>query len=294
MVITRGQFPDSVWKQEEQAMISVRTNVASLNAQRNLSRTQGALGTNIQRLSSGLRINSAADDAAGLSITQNLNAQIGGIKQATRNANDAISVIQTAEGALGELSNVLTRMRELAVQAANDGALGGNERAYVDQEFQLLESELNRIVGVTEFNGQKLINGAMSTGVDFQVGMRNSANDRIGLTIADTAATALGLNDESLAVATDAQAAIDALDSAIQSIATMRGTLGATQNRLTITISNLTNMTENFSASVSRIQDTDVAVETAQMTRNQILSQAGVAVLAQANQLPQSALSLLG
>jgi flagellin len=185
-------------------------------------------------------------------------------------------------------------MRELAVQAANDGALGGNERAYVDQEFQLLESELNRIVGVTEFNGQKLINGAMSTGVDFQVGMRNSSNDRIGLTIADTAATALGLNDESLAVATDAQAAIDALDSAIQSIATMRGTLGATQNRLSITISNLTNMTENFSASVSRIQDTDVAVETAQMTRNQILSQAGVAVLAQANQLPQSALSLLG
>jgi len=294
MVITRGQFPDSVRKQEEQAMISVRTNVASLNAQRNLSRTQGALGTNIQRLSSGLRINSAADDAAGLSITQNLNAQIGGIKQATRNANDAISVIQTAEGALGELSNVLTRMRELAVQAANDGALGGNERAYVDQEFQLLESELNRIVGVTEFNGQKLINGEMSTGVDFQVGMRNSSNDRIGLTIADTAATALGLNDESLAVATDAQAAIDALDSAIQSIATMRGTLGATQNRLSITISNLTNMTENFSSSVSRIQDTDVAVETAQMTRNQILSQAGVAVLAQANQLPQSALSLLG
>ncbi|MED5463697.1 MAG: flagellin [Myxococcota bacterium] len=275
-------------------MISVRTNVASLNAQRNLSRTQGALGTNIQRLSSGLRINSAADDAAGLSITQNLNAQIGGIKQATRNANDAISVIQTAEGALGELSNVLTRMRELAVQAANDGALGSNERAYVDQEFQLLESELNRIVGVTEFNGQKLINGAMSSGVDFQVGMRNTANDRIGLTIVDTDATALGLNDESLSMATGAQQAIDALDSAIQSIATMRGTLGATQNRLSITISNLTNMTENFSASVSRIQDTDVALETAQMTRNQILSQAGVAVLAQANQLPQSALSLLG
>ena len=275
-------------------MISVRTNVASLNAQRNLSRTQGALGTNIQRLSSGLRINSAADDAAGLSITQNLNAQIGGIKQATRNANDAISVIQTAEGALGELSNVLTRMRELAVQAANDGALGSNERAYVDQEFQLLESELNRIVGVTEFNGRKLINGAMSSGVDFQVGMRNTANDRIGLTIVDTDATALGLNDESLSMATGAQQAIDALDSAIQSIATMRGTLGATQNRLSITISNLTNMTENFSASVSRIQDTDVALETAQMTRNQILSQAGVAVLAQANQLPQSALSLLG
>ena len=275
-------------------MISVVTNIASMNAQRNLSRTQGSLGTNIQRLSSGLRINSAADDAAGLSITQNLNAQITGLKQAARNANDAISVIQTAEGALGEVNNVLTRMRELAVQAANEGTLGTSERAHVDQEFQLLESELNRIVGVTEFNGQKLIDGSVSSGIDFQVGMRNSANDRISLSITDNDGTALGLNDESLSAVTSARAALSALDTAIQSIATMRGTLGATQNRLTMSISNLNSMHENFSASVSRIQDADIAAESAQMTRNQILTQAGVAVLAQANQLPQAALSLLG
>lgn len=275
-------------------MISVVTNVPSLNAQRNLNRTQTSLATNIQRLSSGLRINSAADDAAGLSITQNLNAQIIGLKQATRNANDAISVIQTAEGALGEVNNVLARMRELAVQAANEGTLGTAERNYIDQEFQLLESELNRIVGVTEFNGQKLIDGSLSSGVSFQVGMRNSTNDRIALTVLDSDATALGLNDEVLSAATSAQAAISALDSAIQSVATLRGTLGATQNRLTMTISNLTNMHENFSASASRIQDADIAEETAQMTRHQILTQAGVAVLAQANQLPQAALSLLG
>ena len=263
-------------------------------AQRNLNRTQTSLATNIQRLSSGLRINSAADDAAGLSITQNLNAQIIGLKQATRNANDAISVIQTAEGALGEVNNVLARMRELAVQAANEGTLGTAERNYIDQEFQLLESELNRIVGVTEFNGQKLIDGSLSSGVSFQVGMRNSTNDRIALTVLDSDATALGINDEVLSAATSAQAAIEALDTAIQSVATLRGTLGATQNRLTMTISNLTNMHENFSASASRIQDADVAEETAQMTRHQILTQAGVAVLAQANQLPQAALSLLG
>jgi len=275
-------------------MISVVTNVTSLNAQRNLNQAQAGLSTNIQRLSSGLRINSAADDAAGLSITQNLNAHIAGLQQASRNANDAISVIQTAEGALGEVNNVLTRMRELAVQGANAGNLTDNERGYIDQEFQLLESELNRIVGVTEFNGQKLINGDMSSGVDFQVGMRNSANDRISLSIAESNSTQLGLNDEAVSSATGARAAITALDSAIQSVATTRGTLGTTQNRLTMTLSNLANMHENLSASVSRIQDADIAEESASMTRNQILQQAGVAVLAQANQLPSAALSLLG
>ena len=275
-------------------MISVVTNVPSLNAQRNLNRTQTSLATNIQRLSSGLRINSAADDAAGLSITQNLNAQIIGLKQATRNANDAISVIQTAEGALGEVNNVLARMRELAVQAANEGTLGTAERNYIDQEFQLLESELNRIVGVTEFNGQKLIDGSLSSGVSFQVGMRNSTNDRIALTVLDSDATALGINDEVLSAATSAQAAIEALDTAIQSVATLRGTLGATQNRLTMTISNLTNMHENFSASASRIQDADFASETAMFSRNKIVQQAGISVLAQANQQPNVALSLLG
>jgi len=275
-------------------MISVVTNVSSLNAQRNLNKAQNSLSTNIARLSSGLRINSAADDAAGLSITSNLNAHITGIKQAERNANDGISVIQTAEGALGEMNNILSRMRELAVQGANQGNMSSNERNYIDQEFQLLESELNRIVNVTEFNGQKLIDGSLSSGVNFQVGMRNTSNDRLSLTVADCDSTALGLNDEVLSASTSAQQAIDALDAAIQSVATQRGTLGTTQNRLTMTISNLTNMHENLSASTSRIKDVDVATESAAMSRNQILQQAGVAVLAQANQMPQSALSLLG
>jgi len=223
-----------------------------------------------------------------------LSADTRSLKQASRNTNDAISVIQTAEGALGEINGVLTRMRELAVQSANGGTMTATERGYIDQEFQLLESELNRIVDVTEFNGQKLINGEVSTGVDFQVGMNNSTADRIGLSIADSDSTALGLNDDSVSSQTGAQQAIDALDSAIQSIATNRGTLGTTQNRLTVTLSNLANMHENLSAANSRIKDADIAEESASMTRNQILQQAGVAVLAQANMLPQSALSLIG
>ena len=185
-------------------------------------------------------------------------------------------------------------MRELAVQSANGGTLTSSERVYIDQEFQLLESELNRIVGVTEFNGNKLIDGNFSTGINFQIGMNNSANDRIQISIADADSTALGLNDDALTSQTGAQAAITALDAAIQSVATSRGTLGTTQNRLTATLTNLANMHENLSAANSRIKDVDVASESAAMTRNQILQQAGVAVLAQANQLPQAALSLIG
>jgi len=275
-------------------MISIRTNATSLQAQRNLGNAQKSLTRNIERLSSGLRINSAADDAAGLSITSKLDAQVKGIRQSSRNAHDAISLIQTAEGALGEVNGVLTRMRELAVQGSNSGNLTSNERNHIDQEFQLLESELNRIVGVTEFNGNKLIDGTQSSGIDFQVGMRNTSSDRISLTIVDSDSTALALNDDALTSSTGAQAAIDALDTAIQSIATMRGTLGATQNRLTVTINNLGSMDENLSASMSRIRDADIAEESADMTRNQILQQAGTSVLAQANQLPQSALSLIG
>jgi flagellin len=274
--------------------LRINTNPVSLRAQQNLNNAQAGLTKNIERLSSGLRINRAGDDSAGSSISSKLSADTRSLKQASRNTNDAISVIQTAEGALGEINGVLTRMRELAVQSANGGTMTATERGYIDQEFQLLESELNRIVDVTEFNGQKLINGEVSTGVDFQVGMNNSTADRIGLSIADSDSTALGLNDDSVSSQTGAQQAIDALDSAIQSIATNRGTLGTTQNRLTVTLSNLANMHENLSAANSRIKDADIAEESASMTRNQILQQAGVAVLAQANMLPQSALSLIG
>jgi len=274
--------------------LRINTNPTSLRAQQNLSKAQNALTSNIERLSSGLRINRAGDDASGSSLSSKLTSDTTGLKMAARNSNDAISLIQTAEGAMGEINGLLQRMRELAVQSANGGTLTSAERVYIDQEFQLLESEINRIVGVTEFNGNKLIDGNYSTGIDFQVGMNNSANDRLQISIADNDSTALGLNDDVLTSQTGAQAAINALDTAIQSVATSRATMGTTQNRLTVTLTNLANMHENLSAANSRIKDVDVAEESAGMTRNQILQQAGVAVLAQANSMPQAALSLIG
>ncbi|MBT6491687.1 MAG: flagellin FliC [Deltaproteobacteria bacterium] len=275
-------------------MISVVSNISSLRAQRNLNKTSDALTQNINRLSSGLRINRAGDDAAGSAISSQMTAYEQGLKQASRNSNDGVSLIQTAEGALNEMTGIVQRMRELAVQASNEGTMDGTERGYLDQEFQLLESELDRIVNVTEYNGQKLVDGSVSTGVSFQVGMKNTANDRISVSIANSGSTSLGLNDELLSSSTGAQKAITALDTALQTINTSRGTLGATQNRLEMTMSNLAIMHENMAAGNSRIKDVDVAEESAAMSRNQILSQAGTSVLAQANQLPQSALSLIG
>jgi len=274
--------------------LRINTNPTSLRAQQNLSKAQNALTSNIERLSSGLRINRAGDDASGSSISSKLSSDTRGLKMASRNTQDGVSLIQTAEGAMNEINGLLTRMRELAVQSSNGGTLTSSERVYIDQEFQLLESEINRIVGVTEFNGNKLIDGTQSSGIDFQVGMNNTTDDRIQISIADSDSTALGLNDDVLTSQTGAQQAINALDTAIQSVATSRGTLGTTQNRLTVTLTNLANMHENLSAANSRIKDVDVADESAGMTRNQILQQAGVAVLAQANSLPQSALSLIG
>jgi len=274
--------------------ISVVTNVSSLRAQRNLSKTHDALGQHVNRLSSGLRINRAGDDAAGSAISSQMTAYEQGLKQASRNSNDGISLIQTAEGAMNEVGGIVTRMRELAVQASNEGTMDTTERGYLDQEFQLLESELDRIVDVTEYNGQKLVDGSISTGVSFQVGMRNTGNDRISISIAQSSSTKLGLNDETLSSSTGAQKAITALDTALQTINTTRGTLGATQNRLEMTMSNLGVMHENTAAGNSRIKDVDVASETAAFTRSQILSQAGTSMLAQANSLPQSALALIG
>ncbi|MEE2959498.1 MAG: flagellin [Myxococcota bacterium] len=273
--------------------VSLVTNIASLRAQKNLRKTTDSLGQSIERLSSGLRINKAGDDPARSSIASQLGAHMLGMKQAQRNANDADSVVQVADGAMSELTGIITRMRELSVQASNDGTMDSTERGYLNQEFQLLESELDRIVQVTEFNGTKLINGALSAGTSFQVGFRNTANDRISMTITSSTSTQLGLNDDSLSAATAAQKAITALDTALESINTKRGTLGATQNRLTVTISNLGSLYENQGASLSRLQDADIAEESASFTRKQILTQAGTAVLAQANALPQTALALL-
>ena len=277
--------------------ISIKTNVASIRSQRNLANATNSFQSSVEKLSSGLRINRAGDDAARSAISSQMSALELGLKQADRNSNDAISLVQTAEGALNETGGIVTRMRELAVQAANEGTMDNTERGYLDQEFSLLRSELDRIVNVTEYNGQKLVDGSISsaaTQLDFQVGMNNTANDRIGLQLATTTSTGLGINDDSLGSATDAQAAISALDTALKTINTERSTLGATQNRLQMTISNLGNMYENMAASNSRMKDVDVAEETAKFTRNQILSQAATSMLAQSNSLPQSALSLIG
>ena len=276
--------------------ISVVTNVASIRSQRNLAKVTLSTSQNIERLSSGLRINRAGDDAARSAISSQMSALQLGLKQADRNANDNISLVQTAEGALNEVGGIVTRMRELAVQSANEGTMDTTERGYLHQEFNLLRSELDRIVNVTEYNGQKLLDGAITgtAGLDFQVGMNNSANDRISMSLANTTSTGLSIDTDSLASATGAQAAITALDTALATINTERATLGATQNRLQMTISNLGNMYENMAASNSRLKDVDVAEESAAFSRNQILSQAATSMLAQANQLPQSALSLIG
>lgn len=272
--------------------ISMMSNATSLAAQRNLNNTQRAQAGNLGRLSSGLRINSAADDAAGLGISENLKAQISGLSQASRNANDGISLTQVAEGALNEVAGALTRMRDLSVQSAN-GTLGATERGFINTEFQALKTEITRISNVTEFNGIKLLNGSAAGGLAMQVGMRNSANDRVTVTIASTSAADLGLTATTVSTLANSQTAIATLDAAIKTVSTRRSSLGAVQNRLQVTMSNLSVAHENISAANSRIRDVDVAEESAAMTRNQILSQAGVAMLAQANQLPSIALSLL-
>ena len=274
--------------------LTINSNLASLNAQRNLRKTERTLTTAMTRLSSGLRINEASDDAAGLAISEKLRAQVRGLAQAQRNANDGISLIQTAEGALNESSDMLIRIRELAVQASN-GTLGTAERNAINDEFTALKAEIDRIASVTEFNGQKLIDGSLSTGLSFQVGLNNNAStDRITVSVSSAVATALGLTaGMTLSTSTGAQASLGLIDTAISTVSTRRGDLGAIQNRLYSTINNLAAAHENLSAANSRIRDTDVASESAALMRGQILMQSGIAVLAQANQLPSLALSLL-
>lgn len=277
--------------------ISILTNTASLGAQRQLGKTQSALSSNISRLSSGLRITKASDDAAGLGISEKLTAQIRSLSQASRNANDGISLTQVAEGGMEQIQGIVTRMRELGVQAAN-GTLGAKERGFIETEFVELRTEIDRIANVTEFNGQKLLDGSASAGLTMQVGINNSADDRVAVSVTRLVASTLGsatkIADLTLASVGGAQAALGVFDEAINQLSTSRSKLGASQNRLTVTIDNLSVNHENLSAANSQIRDVDVASETAMMTRNQILSQAGVSVLSQANQLPQMALSLIG
>lgn len=273
--------------------MSIRTNVSSLNAQRNMYQTQNQLDSSLSRLSSGYRITKAGDDAAGLGISVNLEAQIRSYNQGARNANDGISLIQTAEAALNEQSNMVTRLRELAMQSASDG-IGNTERGYIQNEVDEQVAEIERVAQATEFNGQKLLDGS-ATALDFQVGIRNvAANDRISVTTVDATTATLAIDTLDLSTKAGAQAALGTLDTALQTLSSARATLGAAGNRFTSAVASIQASSESLSAANSRIRDVDVAEETSRMARSQVLMQAGVSVLSQANQMPQVALKLLG
>jgi flagellin len=276
-------------------MLTVNTNMSSVNALNSLAGTTSKLKTSFERISSGLRINKAGDDAAGLAVAENLESATKGLRQAMRNANDGVSVVEVAEGAAGEVGTIIKRMKELAVQSSSE-TLNDDERVYIQDEFEQLSQEVDRIAQVTEFNGVALGGTGAATQLDVQVGINDSANDRITISIGDLRATALGVDTGSidLSSAAGAQAALTALDGALDDVNGYRSDYGASQNRLESSMRNLTTYTESIQGAESRIRDADYAYETAQMSKLQIMQQAGVAVLGQANQLGQSALRLIG
>jgi flagellin len=268
----------------------VNTNMASMVAQKNLSSVTSRLQNNYSRLSSGLRITSASDDAAGLEISERLRSKVRAWSVAGRNTQDGISLTQTAEGALNEVTNMLSRMRELATQASS-GTLSATDRTTLDNEFQELVSEIDRVSTTTEFNDIQLLDGTNAT-ASIQVGI--DSGDTIDVALQDTTAATLGINTLDVTTDTNAAAAITAIETAIDTVSSSRGTLGAYQNRLQSAFVNTQTQRENLSAAESRIRDVDVASETADLTRNSILQQAAVSVLSQANVQPQLALRLLG
>ena len=269
----------------------VNTNVASLAAQRNLAVNQAQLGRSVERLSSGLRITRAADDAAGLGVSETLRAQIRSINQANRNAGDGISLTQVADGAAATVGSLLSRMRELATQSAS-GTLGTTERSYLDQEFVALRSEIDRIATTTEYNGQPLLSGSSNTFEVF-IGFKSGSGNSLNVALDDLDVAAVGLTGASVSTATAAQSMLAKIDSAISAVATARANYGSIQSSFEVAIQNLTVTAENFTAAESRIRDADIAQETSVFTKNQILTQSGIAILAQANSLPQQALALL-
>lgn len=274
--------------------LRINTNVSSLNAQRNLGKTRLGMQKTLEQLSSGQRINRAGDDAAGLAISENLKAQIRGLGQAERNAQDGISLVQIAEGGLSEVSNIMIRLRELAVQAASD-TIGATERKFLNVEFEQLTSEVDRIANSTEFNRVPLLNGTGAV-FDIQIGTRNDPlSDRLTFdaSSADVNVAALGLNLASVADKISAQNSLGAIDQAIVSVSGIRADFGALQNRLQSTVNNIQISVENLSSANSRVRDTDIAKATAELTKNNILMQAGTSVLAQANQSTTSALQLI-
>ncbi len=279
--------------------LSIRTNVSSLDAQRNLSQTQLSLDSSLAKLSSGYRITKAGDDAAGLGVSTSLQAQYQSMNQAIRNANDGLSVVQTAEAGFNEITNILTRQRELAMESASDG-VSDTQRAYIQTENSQLTQELDRIANTTKFNGVALLNGS-TTSLDFHVGIGNdTTNDVVSIAGQNVTSTALGTNSIDLSTKAGALTALGdsatsgSIDYALNQLSTARSTFGAVGNRMQSAINALQTQAEATSAANSRIRDVDVAQETSNMTRAQILAQAGVSVLAQANQMPQMALKLLG
>lgn len=270
--------------------LRVNTNIMSMSAQRNLSNVTERLSGNFMRLSSGLRVASASDDPAGLGISERMRAQIRSLGQASRNAQDGASLVQTAEGALGEVHSSLHRMRELAIQASN-GTYSTEDRAVLDVEFQQIIEEIDRIATSTEFNEIPLLDGS-ATSVDIQVGLDSATSDVITISLQDVSAATLSLTGDVTDV-TNANAVLTAIDTATDSINTARGNLGAAKNRLDSSLRSILNVRENLSAAESRIRDVDVAMETADLTRNTIMQQAATSVLSQANSQPQIALSLL-
>jgi len=273
-------------------MLSIRSNIGSLDAQRNLNNSSSQLESSYAKLSSGYRITKAGDDAAGLGISSNLEAQIRSYDQAGRNAADAQSLIQTAEGALNQTTSLLTRMRELAMQSASSG-VGATERGYIQTENTALLTEIDRIANSTEYNGQSLLNSAATT-LTFQVGIRNvAANDQIAVSTVDATAATLGVGGVDLSTQAGAQGALATIDAAIQSVSGARASFGAAGNRFDSVVQTIAVDSESLSAADSRIKDVNVAEESAKMARTNVLMQAGVSVLAQANQAPQLALKLL-
>jgi flagellin len=271
--------------------LTVRTNIASMMASGQLNRTSKSLTATLGRVSSGYRINSAADDAAGLGVATNLETTTISQRQGIRNANDGISIIQTAESATNEVTDILQRMRELAIQSASE-TLDNDERAYIEDEFDQLQEEMARIASVTEFNGISLASGT-TTQLDVQVGVYDATSSRITIQLGDLQTSTLGVDGLSLATVTQAQAAIDSIDNALGTVNSVRSQLGAVQNRIESAISNATIYVEALSGAESQIKDADFATETADLTKFQIMQQAGVAALAQAKGINQSVISLL-
>ncbi len=274
----------------------VNSNIASLNAINNLNRTNGSLSDTFGRISSGLRINSAADDAAGLAVAENLNAHTRSLAVAKRNANDGIGMVQVAEGATNEVAELLKRMRELAVQSSSE-TLASTERNYLVTEFDELKSEMDRIAVTTEFNGVGLTRGTASgsaTNLSIQVGLHGTSNDRIKIELSDLQSTALGLQSTAVSSVANAQTAIGTIDTALDTVNKQRATFGAAQSRLDSAVRSIDTYSQALSAAESQIRDADFAYEAAEMAKQQIMQQAGTAILAQANNLNAGALRLIG